>query len=67
MKKGDERKYGEGISTQELPDRFEDKECCKGSPGFRTDYSQTMEPYRGPRTYPSVTIIEGPTNLDSRV
>lgn len=62
MKKGDERKYGDGVSTRETPENFEDKECCKGSPGFRTDYSQTMEPSRGPRTYPSVRIIEGPTN-----
>ena len=61
MKKGDVRKYGDGISTNITPDRFEDKECCKGTPGFRTDYAQTMEPSRGPRTYPSVKIIQGRT------
>lgn len=59
MKKGDERKYGDGVSKNETPITFRDEECCKGSPGFRTDYSETMEPSRGPRTYPSVTIISG--------
>jgi hypothetical protein len=59
MKKGDQRKYGDGISKNSTPDNFADSECCKGSPGFRTDYSETMEPSRGPRTYPSVKIIEG--------
>ena len=59
MKKGDERKYGDGVSKNETPTTFDDKECCKGSPGFRTDYSETMEPCRGARTYPSVRIVMG--------
>ncbi len=59
MKKGDEKKYGDGVSKYETPKEFSDKECCKGSPGFRTDYADSMEPCRGPRTYPSVTIING--------
>lgn len=59
MKQGDIRKYGEGISKNATKDGFEDGECCKGSPGFRTDYSDSMEPSRGPRTYPSVKIIMG--------
>ena len=62
MKKGDEKKYGEGPSKRETPETFSDSECCKGSPGFRTDYSDTMEPSRGSRTYPSVQIINGPAN-----
>ena len=59
MKRGDEKKYGDGISTTETPVNQSDKECCKGSPDFRTDYSETMEPSRGARTYPSVQIIQG--------
>jgi hypothetical protein len=66
MKKGDQRKYGDGISNNPTPDRYSDEECCKGSPGFRTDYSDSMEPSRGPRTYPSVKIIEGNKILKQR-
>ena len=62
MKKGDQRKYGEGTSKNATLMTFEDKACCKGSPRFRTDYADTMEPSRGPRTYPSVKIIEGRIN-----
>ena len=62
MKRGDQKKYGDGISKNATPETFQDSECCKGSPSFRTDYSQTMEPSRGPRTYPSVQIIMGKKN-----
>ncbi len=59
MKKGDEYKYGDTPSTSVTPEKFSDSECCKGTPGFRTDYSETMEPSRGDRTYPSVHIVMG--------
>ena len=59
LKKGDHHKYGDGLSTTSTPESFEDKTCCKGSPGFRTDYSETMEPLRGPRTYDSVQLVIG--------
>jgi len=64
-KKADHHKYGDGFSTQATPDSFSDQECCKGTPGFRTDYSMTMQPIRGPRTYPSVVVIMGQTNKRS--
>lgn len=59
MKLSDVYKYGEGVPEKQSKDQISKEECCKGSPGFRTDYNQTMEPSRGPRTYPSVRIIEG--------
>ncbi len=59
MKKHDHHKYGEGVPTKDTPEGFDDKSCCKGAPGYRTDYSETMQPHRGPRTYPSVRIIMG--------
>ena len=61
MKKGDQYKYGEGVSKNATPETFDDRECCKGFPGFRTDYSETMEPHRGSRTYPSVNLVFGRT------
>ena len=60
MKKSDPHKYGHGIPLTD--EREPSDECCKGDPRFRTDYADSMEPSRGPRTYPSVKIIEGPTN-----
>lgn len=63
MRIPDVYKYGEGVPEKASKERSSD-ECCKGSPGFRTDYSQTMEPSRGPRTYPSVELIIGPTNRE---
>ena len=55
----DANQYGEGVPEKPSKERTSKEECCKGSPGFRTDYSETMEPCRGPRTYPSVKIIMG--------
>ncbi len=59
MKKGDHHKYGDGISKNANPSTFDDSACCKGSPGYRTDFSETMQPQRGERTYPSVQVILG--------
>ncbi len=61
-KKADHHKYGDGYSTRATPASFSDADCCKGSPGYRTDYSMTMQPIRGPRTYPSVVVITSATN-----
>lgn len=54
MKKSDE--YGEGVPMNKNPSK---EIPCKGPSQFRTDYKETMEPSRGPRTYSSVQIIEG--------
>jgi len=62
MKPHDQHKYGDGISKNDTQHSFKDKACCKGSPGFRTDYEDTMEPHRGARTYPSVIVVNGKTN-----
>lgn len=62
MKPHDHHKYGEGVSKYDTKHSFDDSQCCKGSPGFRTDYEDTMQPHRGSRTYPSVMIINGRTN-----
>lgn len=52
-------KYGEGVPSKDMNSEYNNKEYIGEHPGFRTDYSQTMEPNRGPRTYPSVEIISG--------
>lgn len=58
MELPDVYKYGEGVPQKPSKERSSKEECCKGTPGFRTDFSQTMEPLRGPRTYPSVRIVQ---------
>lgn len=59
MSKNIDYKYGKEAESS-LPSRdYNENECCKGDPRFRTDYSESMEPSRGPRTYPSVEIIRG--------
>jgi hypothetical protein len=50
--------YGEGIPSGKSTN-MESQSVCKGNPNLRTNYSETMEPSRGSRTYPSVRIIEG--------
>lgn len=60
MKKSNPYRYGEGVPMQIEESYSESIDCgCKKDPRFRTDYADTMEPSRGPRTYPSVRIIEG--------
>ena len=59
MKKGNEKKYQDGMSRNETPRDFTHPEDCKGSPELRTNYADSMEPSRGSRTYPSVNIIMG--------
>jgi len=49
-------KYGEGVPTKGTS---KEKEYVGEPEGFRTDFSDTMEPYRGARTYPSVEIFRG--------
>lgn len=62
MELPDVYKYGEGIPMGKMSVEKRKKIKANKFGEFRTDFSQTMEPWRGTRTYPSVKIIEGSQN-----